>query len=51
MDDDITIHVDTLTIDLTPDAVAALLSGDHDVLVPAIMLALRAMPDGNHRAL
>jgi hypothetical protein len=46
MDDDITIHIDALTIDLTPDAVAALLTGGHDVLVPAIMTALRDMPIG-----
>ncbi|MFD9118735.1 hypothetical protein ACFU6M_07320 [Streptomyces bottropensis] len=46
MDDDITIHIDTLTIDLTSDAMAALLAGDHDVLVPAIMAALRDMPGG-----
>ena len=48
MDDDITIHIDALTIDLTPDAVAALLTGDHDVLVPAILAALRDMPSGTH---
>ncbi|MFF5365390.1 hypothetical protein ACFY4I_39390 [Streptomyces scabiei] len=46
MDDDITIHIDALTIDLTPDAVAALLAGDHDVLAPAILAALRDMPGG-----
>lgn len=46
MDDDMTIHIDALTIDLTPDAVAALLTGDHDVLVPAIMAALRDIPGG-----
>lgn len=46
MDDDITIHIDALTVDLTPDAVAALLTGDHDVLVPAIMAALRDIPGG-----
>jgi len=46
MDDDITIHIDALTIDLTPDAAAALLAGDHDVLVPAILAALHEMPGG-----
>lgn len=46
MDDDMTIHIDALTIDLTPDAVAALLTGDHDVLAPAIMAALRDIPGG-----
>lgn len=48
MDDDLTIHIDTLTVDLTPDAVAALLTGDHDVLVPAVLAALRDMPGGMH---
>ncbi|MEU6806593.1 hypothetical protein [Streptomyces neyagawaensis] len=46
MDDDITIHIDTLTIDLTPDAATALLTGDHGVLVPAILAALSDMPGG-----
>jgi hypothetical protein len=48
MDDDITIHIDTLTIDLTPDAAAALLTGDHDVLAPAILAALHEIPSGTH---
>ncbi|MFI1051197.1 hypothetical protein [Streptomyces griseoruber] len=48
MDDDMTIHIDTLTVDLTPDAVAALLMGDHDVLVPAILAALRDVPSGTY---
>lgn len=46
MDDDMTIHIDALTIDLTPDAAAALLTGDHDVLAPAIMAALHDLPGG-----
>jgi hypothetical protein len=42
--DDVTIHIDTLTVDLSPPDAEATATGNLDPLTTAIVSALRAHP-------